>query len=359
MAQATSIRSADYSGGKALGYGRLFTPPASISSRLRGAYVLSTKFHEAPLFDWSGRGNDLTNNGAAIGEEFPNLSSTGFFQTPVTGEALYTENGAATLIAVHKTPILNNAPLISNQGAASGQSYGVAVAGQGVPGAGGGIQTISNTPTARTAATGAVGHGGSYAMSAGVLEASFTRVFHRAPYAAGWIYPATNPVAGDTVTINGQAITFVGGTPAGAQVQIQATAVLTGGALATYINANTVALGVTAISANFGYVNLTANASGSAGNSITLAKSSAALTLSGATLTGATSLFVSTANTTMTAPAGGANPLRIGYGYPPNSSTGTTQIAAALLVAGALTQAELDTVYGELKAQLSDYDLVL
>lgn len=54
------------------------------------------------------------------------------------------------------------------------------------------------------------------------------------------------PLALETVTINGNVITFVASGAAGAQVNIGADATATAQALKTYINANKVALGVTA-----------------------------------------------------------------------------------------------------------------
>lgn len=54
------------------------------------------------------------------------------------------------------------------------------------------------------------------------------------------------PSAADTVTINGNVITFVAAGAAGAQVNIGADATATAQALKTYVNANTVTLGATA-----------------------------------------------------------------------------------------------------------------
>lgn len=99
------------------------------------------------------------------------------------------------------------------------------------------------------------------------------------------------PVDGDTVTINGQAITFVDADPVGMQVLIAATIGAQATALANFINDLTATLGVTA-TVNAAEVTVTANAPGEGGNAITLASdfdTPANMTLSGATLAGGTS----------------------------------------------------------------------
>lgn len=90
----------------------------------------------------------------------------------------------------------------------------------------------------------------------------------------------------DTVTIAGHAITFKTSGATGAQVNIGGSKEATAAALRTYINTNTVTLGVTANADSGAVVNLVANAPGTAGNSITTVKSSTAITVSGTTLSG-------------------------------------------------------------------------
>lgn len=106
-------------------------------------------------------------------------------------------------------------------------------------------------------------------------------------HANGTVTFAANPTAADTITINGQVITFVAGAPVGHQIQIGATALVTAQAFAEEINAfphlyKVAATGATAA------ITLTAIASGTGGNAITMAKSGTNPTLSGATLASGT-----------------------------------------------------------------------
>jgi len=103
--------------------------------------------------------------------------------------------------------------------------------------------------------------------------------------ATATITATAQPLANDTVSINGSAITFVAGVPVGAQVQLGGNAGGTMQALAAYINANTSVLAVTASGAG-NVLTLTANVPGIVGNAITLARVSAGVTISGATLAG-------------------------------------------------------------------------
>jgi len=107
----------------------------------------------------------------------------------------------------------------------------------------------------------------------------------------GWTFTA-NPTANDTVSLGGSTITFVASGAVGAQVTIGADAVATAASLASYINANSTSLGVTAVSGTdiLGTTrcNIASTAAGTASNSVTIAKSSTALTVSGATLSNGT-----------------------------------------------------------------------
>lgn len=108
------------------------------------------------------------------------------------------------------------------------------------------------------------------------------------------IIDGTNPAANDTITINGQTITFVASGASGAQINIGADAGATAATLIAKINA-TAAMAVTAGSfvvpnaddaPHVGYIPLTANATGDSGDNITLAKSSAHIAVSAAHLEG-------------------------------------------------------------------------
>lgn len=110
-------------------------------------------------------------------------------------------------------------------------------------------------------------------------------------YASGTITLANAvPVATDKVTIGGQDIVFVAASPVGMQVLIGGGLNATATNLANFINDNTTALGVSADAAG-AVVTVTANAPGTAGNAVTLAKTfttGANCTVSGATLAGGT-----------------------------------------------------------------------
>lgn len=114
-------------------------------------------------------------------------------------------------------------------------------------------------------------------------------------YAHGVLTFGGQPSADDTVTINGNAITFKASGATGAQVNIGGSATLTATALLTYINANTETLTVNAQQSGT-RLTIEANTAGAAGNAITLAKSGTYPSVSAATLTGGYD------NTTVTAP---------------------------------------------------------
>lgn len=103
-------------------------------------------------------------------------------------------------------------------------------------------------------------------------------------YATGTVTFTANPTAADTITINGQAITFVAGTPAANQVEIEATLAETLTSTVALINAHPATFNVTA-SASATVLTLTAIPEGTAGNTIALADSSTNTAVSGATLT--------------------------------------------------------------------------
>lgn len=106
------------------------------------------------------------------------------------------------------------------------------------------------------------------------------------------------PVAGDSVTINGQELVFSADGAGPMEVAIGGTIGATATNLANAINDLTMALGVTADAAA-AVVTITANAPGTGGNAITLAKDAATpanITVSGATLAGGTNVTETISN---------------------------------------------------------------
>lgn len=103
-----------------------------------------------------------------------------------------------------------------------------------------------------------------------------------------------NPSNTQTATINGQVITFVTGVPTGLQVQIGATPTVTAQSFKELVNDNqhlfkTSAAGAAAL------ITITALATGTAGNAITIARSGSFPAVSGTTLTGGTASGIITA----------------------------------------------------------------
>jgi hypothetical protein len=108
----------------------------------------------------------------------------------------------------------------------------------------------------------------------------------------------------DTVTVGGTVITLVTGTPTGNQVQIGGSASATAGNLFAFLSASAdVNIAKCSYSLNGAVVGVTYKLVGTAGNAFTLAKSSTAITLSGATL------------------AGGVVPSSVSYASTPGSGT--------------------------------------
>jgi hypothetical protein len=107
--------------------------------------------------------------------------------------------------------------------------------------------------------------------------------------ATGTVTFTGNPANNDTLTLNGQLITFVTGTPGANQVQIGATDTATAANLQYFLMNSTDADLVVASYSTTGLVlTITYNQVGTAGNSYSLAKSSSDLTLSGSDLSGGT-----------------------------------------------------------------------
>ena len=110
-----------------------------------------------------------------------------------------------------------------------------------------------------------------------------------------------NPTAAQTVTINGQVVTFVAGAPGANQVQIMLTPQLTAYGLATLINANPGTFAMTAkCPAGNSVIELTAITGGTAGNSIgTVTGSSAIRFVSASGSTAVTALSSGSAGETV------------------------------------------------------------
>lgn len=106
-------------------------------------------------------------------------------------------------------------------------------------------------------------------------------------HASGYITFGANPADTETVTINGQAVTFVAASPGTHEVLIGPNAVATAQALKAEINAYPLIYDVEA-SGDGAVINVIAIASGTGGNAITLAEAVTAggFTVSGATLAG-------------------------------------------------------------------------
>lgn len=112
--------------------------------------------------------------------------------------------------------------------------------------------------------------------------------------AVGTVTFTSNPSNADTLTIQGTVITFVTGTPSGNQVKIAATAALTLANLFSFLEASADSNLIQCVyAASASVLSVHAASIGVAGNSITLAKSSGSLTLSGATLAGGTNASAS------------------------------------------------------------------
>lgn len=98
-------------------------------------------------------------------------------------------------------------------------------------------------------------------------------------------FSTTGPADGDTVTVNGNALTFVDDAPQGMEIAIGGTLAANANNLADFINANSAALHVSARAVG-AVVTITALVPGADGNTISLAKQGANIAVSGATLTG-------------------------------------------------------------------------
>jgi hypothetical protein len=118
--------------------------------------------------------------------------------------------------------------------------------------------------------------------------------------ASGTITLSSNPTPGDTVTIQGTTVTFVGSSPVGNQVLIGGSASATSANLQAFLEASAdVNLALNLYSTLSNVTTVTARVYGTAGNAYTLAKVGAAITLSGATLSGGVNPDTLTVNGTV------------------------------------------------------------
>jgi hypothetical protein len=145
---------------------------------------------------------------------------------------------------------------------------------------------ISSYVSASSQVGGAIGYMG-VRVTDGTDTAATLSVQSGAAAATGSAAFSANPAPADTLTLNGTVVTFVASGATALQVNIGANLPATLQNLITVLQASADAQLVKfayAI-ANFS-LNLTAVTAGTAGNSLTIAKSSSVITLSGATLTG-------------------------------------------------------------------------
>lgn len=133
-----------------------------------------------------------------------------------------------------------------------------------------------------------------FEMQSGTTGATSSVGFLQSPTSTGSFTFAGQPTNLDTITLNGTAVTFVTGTPAAGQVQIGASLTATLANLLSYLQAS-----VDTQLVKFKYyvvgsvLYVAAATAGSTGDTLTIAKSSTNITVSGATLTGGTGTDVS------------------------------------------------------------------
>jgi hypothetical protein len=175
-----------------------------------------------------------------------------------------------------------------------------------------GVATIIQAALISEGATGAtVTWNGSYFVVASGTDGAGVA-------ASGTIAFSGAGTALDTVTINGKLITFVGSSPAANQVLIGGSATATAQNLMAFLLASVdPLLTVLSFSRVTTTITVTSNTIGTAGNSITLAKSSTAITLSASTL------------------LGGLAPSSVGYA---TAGVSGTDIASTLQLTSALSQ---------------------
>lgn len=167
--------------------------------------------------------------------------------------------------------------------------------------------------------------------SLGTISSSTGKAF-----ASGTVTVAAVPVAGDTVTIAGTAVTFVAANPSGNQVLIGATAAATAVNFVNFLVGSSDSNLIKATySLNGAVLTVTAAAIGTGGNALTLATSDGtAFTLSGATLSGGTA---NTGTATVGSISAGAKLKTGNYVITLTSSTQGTVVDPGGAVIGTMT----------------------
>lgn len=126
---------------------------------------------------------------------------------------------------------------------------------------------------------------GDGAKAAGTIELTGNPTY--GARATNTIELADQPDAGNTITINGQLVTFVSGTPGAAQVEIGSVVGETADNLFAFLQASVLAnIALFTYSKIANIITATARIYGTAGNSYTLAKVGANITIGGATFSG-------------------------------------------------------------------------
>lgn len=148
--------------------------------------------------------------------------------------------------------------------------------------------------------------------------------------ATGQINFSSFPAANDTVTVNGVVITWKASGATGNQVNIGASAAASAANLATFLtNSVNASLTPAQYGANGAVVYVSYKVSGTGGNSFTLAESSTATTVSGATLTGGTTQSFLPILQVLSGVVNIAGQLNVGSGnFLLDPVTGTMQITA-------------------------------
>lgn len=164
---------------------------------------------------------------------------------------------------------------------------------------------------------------GRFEITSGTTGVTSSVSFAKAPTAVGSITFSANPAAASTITLGGTAVTFVASAPGTNQVLIGATTAATMTNLLAMLNASTdINLTKFLYSLSGSKLNLKSAVPGTAGNSLTIAASTA--TVSGATLTGGSGQDASTILGLAQANTGGA--------YRGSGAAAESAVAAAALL---------------------------
>ncbi|MBX9874654.1 MAG: DUF3383 domain-containing protein [Beijerinckiaceae bacterium] len=151
---------------------------------------------------------------------------------------------------------------------------------------------------------------GRFVLKGPTIGANGTLTYAKAPTAFGSFTFAAQPANNDSITINGTAVTFVSAAPVENQVQIGANLAATLAATVAFLNASTNA-GLSALTYYLvgSVIYAVFDTAGTGGNAITIAKTGANITASGATLAGGSGTDISgllkLTSATAAAPANG------------------------------------------------------